>query len=343
MEPVALPGQPVRTVEMHTGGEPLRIVVSGLPPIVGATLLEKRRFCRDQLDRYRRLLMGEPRGHRDMYGAYLVTPDLPHAHMAALFLHNEGYSTMCGHGVLALARYLVDEAVVPRAAEGETGVNIQCPCGLVRAWLAQDNTARFLSVPAFVLHAGLRMPLPDGGDCRVDIAYGGAFYAVLRAADVGLAEDGAATAAEYLREAARVRGHLASVGVKIQHPDSAELGFLYGVVFADVAPLATPAPPPDSVTLVTVFADGQIDRSPCGSSTTACCALLHAAGRLPAEHACAFRGLAGSEFAVRVVAESESHGRPAVVVQVAGKAFYTGRGEFTVEPDDPLGDGFLIR
>ena len=343
MEPVALPGQPVKTIEMHTGGEPLRIVVSGLPPIVGATLLEKRRFCRDQLDRYRRLLMGEPRGHRDMYGAYLVTPDNPNAHMAALFLHNEGYSTMCGHGVLALARYLVDEDVVPRAAEGETVVNIQCPCGLVRAWLAQDNTARFLSVPAFVLHSDLRMPVPDGGSCRLDICYGGAFYAILRAADVGLAEGGAANAADYLREATRVKNHIITTGVKIQHPDNADLGFLYGVVFADFAPLSAPAPPPDSVRLVTVFADGQIDRSPCGSATTACCSLLHAAGRLPAERGCTFSGVTGSEFTARVVTESERHGRPAVVVQVAGRAFYTGRGEFTVEPDDPLGDGFLIR
>ncbi|KAF0302052.1 Trans-3-hydroxy-L-proline dehydratase [Amphibalanus amphitrite] len=343
MEPVALPGQPVKTVEMHTGGEPLRIVVSGLPPIAGATLLDKRRFCREQLDRYRRVLMGEPRGHRDMYGAYLVTPDSPHAHMGALFLHNEGYSTMCGHGVLALARYLVDEEVVPRAAEGETAVNIQCPCGLVRAWLAPDNTARFLSVPAFVLHSDLRMPLPNGGECRIDICYGGAFYAMVRAADVGLAEDGVASAVEYLRIATQVRNHISTAGIRIRHPDSADLGYLYGVVFGNFAPLSQPSPPPSGIRLVTVFADGQLDRSPCGSATTACCALLHASGHLPAEHSCTFTGLAGSEFTARVKTESECGGRPAAVVEVAGKAYYTGRGEFTVEPDDPLGDGFLIR
>ncbi|XP_037070939.1 trans-3-hydroxy-L-proline dehydratase-like isoform X2 [Pollicipes pollicipes] len=342
VKPLPKSAEVVRTVEMHTGGEPLRIVVSGLPPIVGATLLEKRRYCRQQLDHYRRLLMAEPRGHRDMYGAYLVAPDHPQAHMAALFLHNEGYSTMCGHAMMALARYLVDEGVVARDPAGDTEVNIQCPCGLVRTWLGADNMVRFLSVPAFVLQADLRLPLPDGGTCRLDICYGGAFYAFVRAADVGL-RAGSSAAADFVREAARVRRHVAEVGVTVRHPESDDLGFLYGVIFGDFGPLSgAGAPPPDALTLVTVFADGQLDRSPCGSGTTACCALLHAVGRLPADRPCTFRSVTGAEFRARVASTSEFHQHQAVVVEVAGRAFYTGRGEFTCESDDPLAAGFLV-
>jgi len=334
----------VRTVEMHTGGEPLRIVVSGLPPIAGATLLEKRRFCLEKLDRFRRLLMSEPRGHRDMYGAYLVAPDHPQAHMAALFLHNEGYSTMCGHAMLALTRYLVDEGVVSRAADSaETPVNIQCPCGLVRTWLSADNSVRFLSVPAFVQQWDRRLTLPNGTDCRYDISYGGAFYAFVRCADVGLTAD--SRAAQYLHLATIFRSHVANAGEAVQHPEQPDLGFLYGVIFVDLpSPLsATGSPPPTTLRQVTVFADGQIDRSPCGSGTTACCALLQAAGQLPPGDSCVFRGITGSEFGARVVQQLEYHDHAAAVVEVSGRAFYTGKAEFTAESEDPQAEGFLVR
>ncbi|XP_043223527.1 trans-3-hydroxy-L-proline dehydratase-like isoform X2 [Amphibalanus amphitrite] len=342
MDPESPIGWRIRTVEMHTAGEPVRIVVSGLPPIEGDTLLDKRRYCRDSLDRFRRLLMGEPRGHRDMFGAVLVPADDPKADAAALFIHNEGYCTMCGHASMAVVRYLVDEGVVPRAETGDTEVNLQCPCGLVRAWLTQDNQTRFLSVPAFVLHKDLSLPLPDGRQCRMDISYGGSFYAVVRAGDLGLNSD--SPSAEYVRQASYIRRHLSASGVKIHHPDSADLGFLFGVVFADFAPLSVVAPPPEVVSQVIVFADGQVDRSPCGSGTTACCAVLHTAGRLPTAHGCTFRcALTGSEFNGRVAREIESHGRPAVVVQVSGRSFYTGRAEYLVEAEDPLGEGFLVQ
>ena len=149
----------IETVEMHTGGEPLRIIRSGYPDISGETILAKRHFAREQLDHLRKALMWEPRGHHDMYGAVLVQPDLPTAHFATLFLHNEGYSTMCGHATLALARYAVDFGLVEPVSP-ETEVNLQCPCGLVKSFVEYDvktkstGRARFHSVPSFVFRSG---------------------------------------------------------------------------------------------------------------------------------------------------------------------------------------------
>ena len=150
-------------VDMHTGGEPLRIVLAGCPEVVGPTLLAKRRYMRQHLDHVRRRLMFEPRGHRDMYGAVLVPSELPDAHLGVLFLHNEGYSSMCGHAVLALGRFALDFGLVPAPPAGarEVLVNIHCPCGLVAAFVECEGgrsggPVRFHSVPAFALATGNR-------------------------------------------------------------------------------------------------------------------------------------------------------------------------------------------
>ena len=183
------PDQPITTVEMHTAGEPVRIVTGGYPPPCGATILEKRRYARDHLDHLRRMLMAEPRGHADMYGALLVEPDLPEAHLAVLFLHNEGYSTMCGHAVIALGRFAVERGLVP-IREPETEVRIQCPCGLVAATVeVQDGRAgrvRFASVPAFAFARDAVVVTGEFGPVTLDVGYGGAFYGVLPAAALGL-------------------------------------------------------------------------------------------------------------------------------------------------------------
>jgi len=347
---LAKSSQVVHTVEMHTGGEPARLITSGMPPIQGKTLLEKRRFCRQHLDHYRMRLMAEPRGHGDMYGAVLVEPDDAAADAAVLFIHTEGYGTMCGHASMALTRYLVDAGVVARAAGGaDTEVALQCPCGLVKSVLTADNTSRFRSVPSFQLPelTDLKLPLPgDGGVCRYDISYGGAFYAILRAEECGLTRK--STPGEYRALAEHVSKHVnSSAGVTCRHPDPAspDLGYLSGVTFCHMSAALsdTAAPPPDSILQVVVFADGQIDRSPCGSGSTATCAMLHAVGRLPLQQECRFRSIVGSEFTGRVLEEHDYHGEKAVVVEVGGKAFYTGTSQFIVEEEDPEKGGFLVR
>ncbi|XP_033734642.1 trans-L-3-hydroxyproline dehydratase-like [Pecten maximus] len=171
----------IRTKEMHTGGEPLRVIESGFPSLGGDTILDKIRFIRENFDAYRKFLMYEPRGHYDMYGALVVPADNKKADIATIFMHNEGYSTMCGHAVIALGRYAVDSGLVRNPSSPETRVAIQCPCGLVEAFVEYENgktgNVRFNSVPAFVFATDVSVDIPEYGNVTVDIVYGGAFYA----------------------------------------------------------------------------------------------------------------------------------------------------------------------
>ncbi|MEJ1160884.1 proline racemase family protein [Prosthecomicrobium sp. N25] len=328
----------IETVEMHTGGEAVRIVTGGWPAIRGETILDKRRDARERLDRWRRLVMHEPRGHYDMYGVLPVEPDLPGADMAVLFIHNEGYSTMCGHAVIALGRFAVDTGIVP-AVEPVTRVAIQCPCGLVEAEVAvrdgRAGAASFVSVPAFAAHLDRTVEVPGYGAVTLDVGYGGAFYAILPAARLGLS---LTAPAARLVEAADAVSRAVRAALPIEHPVEADLGFLYGTILTDGGD-GREAPTVN----VCVFADREVDRSPTGSGVTARVALMRARGEIAPGETRRFRSIVGSEFTGAVEADTTLAGRPAVRVRVAGKAHYAGRATFTIEPDDPFPEGFLVR
>ncbi|MDE0375944.1 MAG: proline racemase family protein [bacterium] len=327
----------ITTTEMHTGGEPVRIVESGYPLIPGATILDKRRHVRAELDHLRTALMHEPRGHFDMYGVIPVEPDLPEADLAVLFMHNEGYSTMCGHAVIALGRYAVDRGLVPKVAP-ETSMVIQCPCGPVAVRVEVDGgkagAVGFESVPAFSHSLDLKVDVEGYGSVSCDVAYGGAFYAVADAARFGLEVPGSpvrdlVTAADALSAAVRER-------VELAHPDAGDLGYLYGSILTDGRD-----DEPVSAN-VCVFADSQVDRSPTGSGVTARMAIGHARGHVSSGEVRTFGSVTGSTMTGRVVAECVVGGLPAVTVEVAGRAYYTGSASFVIEPDDPLRHGFLV-
>lgn len=328
----------VETVEMHTGGEAVRIVTRGYPEIPGATILEKRRHARDRLDRWRKLLMHEPRGHYDMYGVLPVAPTLPGADMAVLFVHNEGYSTMCGHAVIALGRYAVDTGIVA-AAEPVTRVGIECPCGLVEAFVeVRDGRAgavSFVSVPAFAAGLDLSLDVPGYGPVAFDIGYGGAFYAILPAARMGLAMTGPA---RDLVAAADALTRAVQAAVPVVHPVEPDLGFLYGTILTDGGDGRG-----EATVNCCVFADREVDRSPTGSGVTARVALMAARGEIASGETRRFRSIVGSEFTGAVAVEEELAGGRAVRVRVAGKGHYAGRATFTLEDDDPFPDGFLVR
>ncbi len=330
-------GTELTTIEMHTGGEPVRIVTSGYPAIPGATILDKRRHARDHLDHLRRLLMFEPRGHFDMYGVIPVEPDHADADLAVLFMHNEGYSTMCGHAVIALGRWAVDTGVVP-ATEPETAVAIQVPAGLVRARVAvtggRSGAVTFENVPAFVL-AEATVDVAGHGTVAVTIAYGGAFYAFAPAAHFGL--DVRKSPIEALTAAAAATTTAAAAQVPMHHPDSDDLAFLYGTILTDGGDGAG-APSAN----VCVFADRQVDRSPTGSGVTARMAIEHAAGKAGVGDVRRFAGVTGAVFTGKVARTARAGDIDAVVVEVEGTAHYTGENRFTLEADDPL-PGFLLR
>jgi proline racemase len=311
----------VQTVDYHTAGEPFRIVTGGARPLEGRTILDKRRFAADQRDDVRRLLVNAPRGHADMYGCFVTEPEDERAHLGVVFFHNAGYSTACGHGTIALVTWAIESGRV-EAREPETHVVVDVPSGRLETWARVEagdvRAVRFRNVPAFV-HSE-------------NVSFGGAFYAsVEERVEPGelprLIELGRQVKADL--EAER----------EFVHPLEPELRDIYGVIFWQNESDA----PPLTQRNVTVFADGEVDRSPCGSGTSARLALLAAEGRLGVGDELLHRSIVGSEFRARIVAETEVAGIPAVVTEVEGSAHLTGRHEFVLEPDDELGLGFLLR
>ena len=320
---------PITTADYHTGGEPFRIVTGGAELPRGETILDKRRDALERLDHVRRQLVFEPRGHADMYGCYVVPPDDPDADLGAVFFHNAGYSTACGHGTIALVTWALDEGVVERT-EGENRVVVDVPSGRVET-LAQVErgrvrSVRFRNVPSYVHSTGLEI-----ADRQVDVAYGGAFYASVE-------ETVAPSELPRLIELGRALKREIEEWHEIAHPLEPEIRDVYGVVF-----WKEEGEDPLTQRNVTVFADGEVDRSPCGSGTSARLALLDRSGRLARGSELRHLSIVDSVFTGRVVGDAEVAGIPAVVTEVEGSAYRTGEHAFTLDPDDPLREGFLLR
>lgn len=319
------------TVEMHTGGEPTRIVVDGWPRFTGRTLLDKRREAKERFDHLRRGLMLEPRGHDGMYGALLVEPDHPEADLAVLFMHNEGWSTMCGHATIALARWAVESGRV----KGPT-VRLQCPCGLVAASVAADGWVRFESVPSFAYALDRIAPTATWGPVTVDVAYGGAFYAFLAADSIGL--DLRQSPMRAIVDAGEEIAQAVAKAVPIEHPDEPDLAFLYGAILTDGGDGKEA-----SSRNVCIFAGRQIDRSPTGSGVSARIALQVARRQARLGDQSRFESCTGSVFSGTAVREAPPVGpRKAVIVEVGGVAHITGEARFRFDAEDPLRDGFTL-
>jgi proline racemase len=310
----------IQTVDYHTGGEPFRIVVGGVEPLRGATILEKRRDAAERLDWVRQLLVYEPRGHADMYGCHVVEPNDEGADLGVVFFHNAGYSTACGHGTIALVTWAIETGVVagPR-------VVVDVPSGRLETWARVEDgkvrSVRFRNVPSFVWGRGL-----EAAGRIVDVAFGGAFYASCPER-VELGE------LPRLIELGRAIKRDLEAQHEIVHPEEPELRDVYGVIFWVEEPRE--AGEPLTQRNVTIFADGEVDRSPCGSGTSARLALLD----LPAGEELRHLSVIGSEFSSRVVERVDG----GVITEVEGCAFRTGRADFVLDSDDPLGTGFLLR
>ncbi len=328
----------IQTIDCHAAGEPLRIITGGLPPIPGDTIQARRRYFQDRLDGLRRLLMWEPRGHHDMYGCVVTPPVSSGAHYGVLFMHNEGYSTMCGHGVIGLATALIETGQVA-AAGAETVLALDTPAGLVRARARiEDGRVREVTirnVPSFV-YAVRTLTVPDHGEISVTIAYGGAFYVLIDGPASGLGERPGAL--RHLVEASTAIKAAASVAFDVAHPLEPDNRGFYGVV--------TAWPPQHGgadQTSVTVFADREVDRSPCGTCLSAQMAARWVAGRLGLEEPFTSESLLGTRFTGRLVEETTVGPFPAVVPEVTGSAYLTGFHTFVLDSDDPLAGGFLLR
>lgn len=337
----------VSTVDYHTAGEPFRIVTGGVPSIDGRTVLERRRFVAEHLDHVRRLLVNEPRGHADMYGGFVVPADDEGADLGVVFFHNEGYSTACGHGTIALVTWALESGVVAPAGP-DAAVGVDVPSGRLACLARWDEevervrSVRFRNVPSFVLARGIEIRT-SLGPVRVDVSFGGAFYGSVdvRSLGAGLAVD-AASLPRLIGLQRELRPAL-DAALDVVHPLEPELRGIYGVIYWQDE-LTEPA---EGAALaqrnVTVFADGEVDRSPCGSGTSARLAILADEGRLLHGQEFRHRSIVDSAFGGRVVGETAVAGRPAVITEVEGSAFRTGHHHFVLDGADPLGTGFLLR
>jgi proline racemase len=331
----------ITTLDAHTAGEPLRIITGGLPEIKGSTILERRHYMLEHLDYVRRALMWEPRGHYNMYGCVITEPVSPEADVGVLFMHNEGYSTMCGHGVIALVTALLETGAFP-AKGRRTTVNLDTPAGLVRATAHLDDRGHvervsFLNVPSFVYARDVELLLPKYGHLNVDVAYGGAFYAFVASEKVGLRISPENT--EQLVAAAEAITSAVNTAITIEHPLEPDLSFVYGTILIDA-----PEHPAHHSRNMCVFADAEVDRSPTGTGVSARLALHHARGEIIEGQEIVVESILGSKstFLGKVVGRAKVGPYDAIVPEVSGKAFITGQNTFIIDKRDELGRGFLM-
>jgi proline racemase len=334
----------ISTIDAHAAGEPLRLIVDGFPAPQGRTMLEKREWVRKRQDHLRRALMLEPRGHADMYGAILTEPVSPGSHAGVLFMHNDGYSPMCGHGIIAVTTIALECGLLMPGGDGQTVV-FDAPAGTIRAraTLGQSRSVpmdasvcvervAFVNVPSFVLHGGLGVKLSTR-QVRVDVAFGGAFYAIVDSEAVGLPIDRAHV--PELRRVGMEVMRAIDAAHSIVHPLDPGLSGIYGAIFTGPSTAA-------DLRNVTVFADAQVDRSPCGTGTAAVMAVIDAMGLLAGDEPFVHESILGTRFSGRVVGRTEVGEYRAIVPEIAGSAWITGEHTFLIDEDDPLKHGFRI-
>lgn len=326
----------IRCIEAHTGGEPLRVIYGGFPELEGDTILAKRRYAREHFDHLRTALMHEPRGHADMYGCILTAAAEEGSHFGVLFTHNEGFSSMCGHGIIAVTTVALECGLLPIDI---SEVRIDAPAGLIRAYPRIEGgrvvSVSFDNVPSFV--ADTRSVQVEGlGSVDYTIAYGGAFYAYVDADLLGIElEPGNAT--EVIELGRRIKHAVMESNDMNYHPHQPDLNFLYGTIFvsrrrADVHSRNA-----------CVFADGELDRSPTGTGVSGRAAIHHAAGEIVRGESIRIESIIGSAFDVHVEEECTFGGRKAVIPRVTGSASICGRTEWLIDPRDDLKHGLILR
>jgi len=334
----------VRTADYHTAGEPFRIVAEPPVAVRGRSVAERRALAASDpdVDGLRQLLCYEPRGHADMYGAFITPPDDTDAHFGALFWHKDGFSTACGHGTIALGVWALQTGRVSFSPTGLTDVVIDVPSGRVVARVHAEGqritSVDFVNVPSYVSSRNLTVATTRG-PVAATISFGGAFYASVDATSVGLT-----VAPQQLQDlialGREIKQKLAD-SPAAQHPSDERLSGIYGTIFFE--DLGQDQAGNRHQRNVTIFADGEVDRSPCGSGTCARLADLADSGQLAIGQAFMHDSIVGTSFRAQVLERLTVDDHPAVIPQVTGMAYKTGEHAFCVDPDDELTPGFVLR
>jgi proline racemase len=325
-------------IDAHAAGSPERVVVSGVPTLPGNTMLEKAKHLCDNLDHLRTFLVHEPRGHGNMYASLIVPPSLEGADIGVVYLDVGGYPTMCGHGTIAICTALVETGMV-EAREPETEIALDTPAGLVRARVAvrdgQAESVTIQNVPSFLYRADIEVQVPNLGRVRLDIAYGGNFCAIVPAESVGL--EVVPERANDLMACGTAIWKAVNEQVDVHHPEEPGIDCVNYVQFSGPA-----SDPRAAMRNAVVAPPTSIDRSPCGTGTSARMAALHAQGRLDLDEEFVHESIIGSLFSGALVEETNVGDFAAVIPTITGSAYITGIHQFMLDPRDPFPAGFLL-
>ena len=329
----------IKTIDVHTGGEPLRIIIDGYPTLSGNTILEKRKCAKENFDFIRKALMLEPRGHADMYGVIITEPETDEADFGVIFMHNDGYSTGCGHAVIAVTKTFVETGLI-KPIEPETMIRMDVPSGHIKAFAQVENgnviSSRFINVPSFVELLDAEIEVPDYGIIKYDLAFGGAYYAIVNTNDLGL-EFEPKDVNEIINFGMSIKQTIIEK-IEIMHPTEPEMNFLYGTIFT-----SKPKNQNNHSRNICVFANGEVDRSPTGTGVSARVAVHYARKEINLGEPITIESIIGSTFTVSILEETKIGEKDAVIPQVLGTANITGMNTFWIDPLDEKGRGFILR
>lgn len=332
----------INTIDMHTGGEPLRVILDGFPELKGNSVLEYRKYCKEKFDYLRTALLFEPRGHADMYGCILVPPNDAEGDFGILFLHNEGYSTMCGHAIIAISKLAVQLNWID-VVEGDNMLKIDAPCGRITSFVWVENGeavhVRFHCVPSFVVGLDKTVHTNEFGKITYDLAYGGAFYAYVDLKKNPFGFDlSSSSYQELITAGMTIKNAIIEQDKEVVHPYEKDLSFLYGTIFIDESTKSN-----IHSKNVCVFAEGEVDRCPTGSGVSGRMAIHGARNELEVGHSMQIESITGAVFKGSIVSEQEYGPFQAVIPQVQGTAYITGMHTFIIDPKDTMKNGFILR
>jgi len=328
-------------VDSHTAGEPARIIVNGLPEIPGHSMAEKKQYLLENFDALRTSLMHEPRGHNDMFGAYFLPPTKAEADLGIIFMDSGGYLNMCGHNAIAAVTVAIETGMLKDDGKATQQVVLETPAGLVTttAYFDEDREVQkvsFTNVESFLYKEDVKIKVDGIGEVKLDISFGGSFFAIIDAKEIGLK-----VTPDYgtkLSQLGMKIMHAVNEQVTVQHPTLSHIKSVDLVEIYDA-----PTHPEATYKNVVVFGEGQLDRSPCGTGTSAKMATLHAKGELKLGETFVYESILGTLFTGEILEETSVDGIAAIIPKITGSAYITGYNNIIIDPKDPVKDGFMLK
>jgi proline racemase len=329
----------INAVDSHTMGEPTRIITGGVPVIPGNTMPEKKEYLEKHLDYLRTAIMLEPRGHNDMFGSIITAPTMPEADLGIIFMDGGGYLNMCGHGSIGAATVIVETGMIPMV-EPYTNLTLEAPAGLVKAKVKVENgrvkEVSIANVPSFLYKENVELDVPELGRITFDISFGGSFFAIVNAKQLGLKVETKNT--QKLTEIALEMRDIINKTIEIQHPELAHINTVDLIEIYD-----EPTHPEATYKNVVIFGQGQVDRSPCGTGTSAKLATLYSKGELKENELFVYESILGTLFKGRIVGVDKVGDYESIIPEITGAAYITGFNQFVIDEHDPVKHGFILK